>query len=82
MNQRIYNAKDKQWQNPFSILALLSSSNNWSLSYISYLAVADTAMRAISLMHFYQKKYNKNQYMNVLNSKNDTIEYNFGDFGF
>jgi hypothetical protein len=49
--------KEKQsWNSAYSILGLLMRSNGWSYGDISYQAVADRLVQAVSLLHFYSKK--------------------------
>lgn len=62
---------------------MLLRSNSWSYTDISYQAVTsqDKMISTVALLHFYSNKLTKNNYMNVLGSDKDTIEYNFGQFG-
>lgn len=45
------------WNSIYSIMSLYASSNNFSLSDMSYLAVSDSLIQSVALMHFYSKKY-------------------------
>jgi hypothetical protein len=56
-------------------------SNSWSYGEIAYQAVADKVVQAVCLLHHYTLKYQKNTYMNVINSDKDSIEYGFNQFG-
>ena len=69
------------WNSIYSIMSLYASSNNFSLSDMSYLAVSDSLIQSVALMHFYSKKYAYNQYMNVHNSDQNVIYQSFGQFG-
>lgn len=60
--QRIYQDQSNFSTNTFDILGLLAQSNSWSISDLSYLAVAQSStkagdiMQSIALLHYYSKK--------------------------
>ena len=56
-------------------------SNSWGYGDIAYQAVADKVVQAVSLLHYYTKKNQRNNYMNLINSEKDSIEYGFNKFG-
>ena len=67
------------WNCAYSILALLSLSNNWSLNDISFQAVADKMVQTIALMHHYEQKSHLNSYLNIHNSDKKSIEFKYGN---
>ena len=49
--------KTNKWNDPYSILGLLSHSNKWSSSTLSYLSIADPLIKGVALLHYYYQKH-------------------------
>lgn len=62
-------------------MGLLMRSNNWGYGDIAYQAVADRVIQAVAMLHHYTKKYQRDTYMNIINSEKDEIEFGFNQFG-